>query len=224
MLQVTTDSTTPPDTYSIEVTAVSGVVQQTLTIPLTIPGVPIASTFGLAASQAALSIATAGQSAADPLTITPAGGFTGTVQLSCIVSGTSSYMPTCTVPTTALVTGTSAVNAMLTVNTTGSSTALGRDEERLLGQRLGGIALGCLLMFVVPRRRVRAALVLLVLMAGIVGVTGCSGGGQSGGAPGSGVGAGTVTGSFTPAGSYTVTVTAVSGSINTTTQVAVTVQ
>ncbi len=225
MLQVTTDSTTPPGTYNIAVTAVSGVIQQGLTIPLTIPGTPVASTFGLAASQAALSIATAGQSATDPLTITPAGGFTGTVQLSCTVSGTSSYIPTCTVPATASVTGSSAVNAMLTVNTTGSSTALDRGEERLLGQRLGGIALGCLLMFAIPRRRLRAGLVLLLLTAGIVGISGCSGGGQSGTTPPASSGSGSSGGpTSTPSGSYTVTVKAVSGSTNTTTQVTVTVQ
>jgi hypothetical protein len=135
-------------------------------------------------------------------------------------------MPTCTVPATASVTGTSAVNAMLSVNTTGSSTALDRGKERRFGERLGGIVLGCLLMFAVPQRRLRSALVLLVLTAGIVGMTGCSGGGQSASVPplNSGTGSGSGGPTSTPSGSYTVTVKAVSGSINTTTQVTVTVQ
>ena len=51
-LQVTTDSTTPTGSYSVAVTAVSGVIQQTLTVPLTIPQLPASPTFGLSAATA----------------------------------------------------------------------------------------------------------------------------------------------------------------------------
>jgi len=217
-LQLTSDSTTPPGSYSVAVTAVSAGIQQTLTVPFTIQQLPATPTFGLSAGNSALSIAIAGQSAADTLTINPAGGFTGTVQLSCAVSGgtSSSAAPTCVVPATVSVAGSSPVNATLTVNTTAASTAQSAREGRLFGERMGGLALGCLLLLIVPRRRAWAALGLVVLAAGSLVVIGC------GGSSSSGTGTGGSTG--TPAGSYTVTVTAASGSITTTTQIAVTVR
>ena len=132
-LQVTSDSATPPGSYSVAVTAVSEGIQQTLTIPFTIQQLTGSPTFGLSADASTLSIAIAGQSAADTLTIKPAGGFTGTVQLSCSVSGgtSSSAAPTCAVPATASVAGSSPVNATLTVNTTAATTALSTGQGRL---------------------------------------------------------------------------------------------
>jgi hypothetical protein len=122
------------------------------------------------------------------------------------------------VPVTAAVTGTSAVTATLTLNTTGATAAL-EPAGKLFGRGAGGVALGCLLLFVVPRRRRWAPLLVLVLTAGLLGVTGCAGsGGSGGGTPGNPGNPGT------PAGSYTVTVTAASGSISTTASVVVTVQ
>ena len=218
-LQVTSDSTTPPGVYSLAVTAVSGGIQQTLTLPFTIQQLPASPTFALSAGNTTISVAIAGQSVGDTLTINPAGGFSGTVQLSCAVSGgaPSSAAPTCVVPATASVAGPSPVNATLTVNTTGASTALSARQGRLFGERMGGLALGCLLLFVVPRRRAWAALGIVVLAAGSLAVIGCGGGN-------SGSGTGTVGSTGTPEGNYTVTVTAASGSITTTTQIAVTVQ
>ncbi|WP_263373588.1 protease pro-enzyme activation domain-containing protein [Granulicella aggregans] len=218
MLQVTSDSTTPLGSYSVAVTAFSGVLQQTLTLPLTVQPAPIAPAFGLSAASGAVSIAAPGQSATDLLSITPTGGFTGTVQLSCVVSSSASESPTCSVPATATVTGTSALTATLTLNTTGATGAL-EPAGKLFGRGAGGVALGCLLLFVVPRRRRWAPLLVLVLTAGLLGVTGCAGsGGSGGGTPGNPGNPGT------PAGSYTVTVTAASGSISTTASVVVTVQ
>jgi hypothetical protein len=217
-LQLTSDSTTPPGAYSVAVTAVSQGIQQTLPVPFTIQQLPASPTFGLSAGTSALSIAIAGQSAADTLTINPAGGFTGTVQLSCAVSGgTASNAPTCVVPATASVAGSSPVNATMTVNTTAATTALSAGSGRLFGERMGGIALGCLLLFMVPRRRAWAALGMVVLAACTLAVIGCGGGNSS-----SGTGTGGSTG--TPAGDYTVTVTAASGTITTTAQIKVTVQ
>lgn len=139
------------------------------------------------------------------------------MQLSCAVTGgpSSTNAPTCTVPTTASVTGASVVTATLTVNTVAPSATTAK-EAGLFGERIGGIALCCVLIFVAPRRRnIWTTLGLLILMAGALDVTACGGSGHgsgSGGSPG------------TPAGSYTVTVTALSGTIKATTQVNVTVQ
>jgi len=213
---LTTDSTTPPGSYSVAVTAVAGGIQQTLTVPFTLQQIPASPSFALSAGHGTLTIAIAGQSVADTLIISPAGGFTGTVQLSCTVSGgtSSSAAPTCVVPATASVAGSSPVNATLTVNTTGASTAQSAKDGRFFGERMGGLALGCLLLFMVPRRRAWAALGMVVLAAGSLVVIGC--GGSSGTRTSGSTG--------TPAGNYTVTVTAASGTISTTTQIAVTVQ
>jgi hypothetical protein len=153
------------------------------------------------------------------LTIRPAGGFTGMVQLTCAVSGGSStsVAPTCNVPATASITANSVVSATLTVNTVGSSTARATEGGQLFSKQIGGIALGCLLIFVAPRRRIWTALGVLVLTLGTLTVTACGNSRHSIASTGGGS-------QGTPTGSYTVTVNAVSGSINATTQVNVTVQ
>jgi hypothetical protein len=221
-LQVSTDGTTPAGAYTVTVTAISGVIQQSVAVSFTLPQLSGSPAFELSAANSALSVAAAGESVADTLTIRPSGGFTGTVQLSCAVSAAataSGRAPTCVVPATASVTGGSVVTTTLTVNTTASSAMLAPGKGRMLAERLGGVALGCLLIFLVPRRRSWIALGLFVLALGSFGIAGCSGSGSRSGVT-------TSTGSVpgTPAGGYTVTVTAASGSISTTTQVQVTVQ
>jgi hypothetical protein len=109
------------------------------------------------------------------------------------------------------------VTATLTVNTTGSTAALALRDKRVLGARIGGLALGCVLAILVPRRRKWIAMALFVLVASVWGVTGCGGSGNSSTAPPGGA-------TGTPAGNYTVAVTATSGTINATTTIQVTVQ
>ena len=215
-LQIASDSTAIPGSYTVAVTAVSGGVQQTVALPLLLEQAAGSSNFDLSAATGSVSIASPGESVTDLLTIRPAGGFTGSVQLSCAVTGGSSSTkaPTCAVPTTASITSSSVVTATLTVNTVAPSTTTAK-EAGLFGERIGGIALGCVLVFVVPKRRkIWTTLGLLILIAGTLGVTACGGHGHSTSSsiPG------------TPAGTYTVTVTALSGTIKATTQVNVTVQ
>ena len=219
-LQVSTDGTTPAGAYDATVTAVAGVLQHSVKISFALPQIATTPTFDLSAANTSLSVAAAGDSVADTLTIRPAGGFTGMVQLNCAVSvaaDASTAAPTCAVPATASVAGGSVVTATLTVNTTASSAMLASGGTGLLARRIGGIAFGCFLMFLVPRRRSWLVLGLMFLTLGAWGVTGCGGG--------SSPHSGTSTGSTgTPAGGYTVTVTAASGSITTTTQVQVTLR
>jgi hypothetical protein len=216
-LQIASDATTTPGSYTVAVTAVSGGVQQSLALPLVLGQTAASANFDLSAATSSVSIASSGESATDLLTIRPAGGFTGSVQLSCAVSGgtSSSDAPTCAVPSSASVTGTSVVTATLTVNTVAPTTTTSKNAG-IFGERVGGIALGCVLIFLAPKRRkILTTLGVLILMAGALGMTACGGGGHTnsgGGDPG------------TPAGSYTVTVTALSGTVKATTQVNVTVQ
>ncbi len=216
-LQIDTGQTTTPGSYSVAVTAVSGSLEQTLALPLLVGQTAASPTFALSAQTSDLSIAVAGQSVTDTLALRPAGGFTGAVQLSCTVAAGSSgaAAPTCAVPATVSVTGSSVVNATLTVSSTGSSSTALMTE---FGGRLGAAALCGLLIFVAPRRRRGlAALGLLLLTVGGLGITGCGGGHSSPGGANSGS-------AGTPAGAYAVTVTAVSGALTTSTQVNVTVQ
>ena len=223
-LQVATDSATPAGGYTVTVIAVSGLLQQSVSASFTIPQIAATPAFDLSAASNAISIAAAGDSVTDTLTIRPAGGFSGMVQLSCAVAASATATtaaPTCSVPSTASVTGGSVVTAILTVNTTPSTAMLAPAEGRMLAKRTGGIALGCVLMFMVPRRRRWMILGMFVLAIGMgsLGITGCAGGGSQSGTTT------TTSGSTgTPAGGYTVTVTATSGSITNTAQVQVTVQ
>jgi hypothetical protein len=164
--------------------------------------------------------ATSGNTAT--ITVTPSGGFTGSVSLSAAITSSptgAQDLPGLSFGSTnpVNITGASAVTATLTISstapTTGALTAPERPSVRAIS---GGAVLACLLFFGIParRRRLRTMLGLLVLLASLTGgAIGCGGGsGGSGGGSGN---------PGTTAGSYTVTVTGTSG--NTTAQGTVTV-
>jgi hypothetical protein len=159
------------------------------------------------------------------ITVTPAGGFTGSVTLTAALTSSpagASELPTLSFGSTSPVsiTGASAATATLTVSTTASSSAaLQRPKAFGSGWLKSGAALACLLLFGIPasRKRSRAMLgvaVFVVLCGGAVscgGGAGGGGGGSVGGNPG------------TTPGSYSATVTATSGTLSTTTTVNITV-
>ncbi len=162
------------------------------------------------------------------LTLTPSGGFTGTINLTCAITPTAASDPaTCTIPASVTISGTAVQTATLMVNTTAASSAhnsLGRSFRPLLG---GGTALACALLIGIPKRRRRwcSTLGVLVLFFYIVGVTlGCSGGGnggEGGGGTGGSVGGGIA---GTTAGSYVITVTGISGDLTQTATMSLTVK
>jgi hypothetical protein len=215
-LKIATEDATVPGSYTVAIAAAAGDQQRTLALPLTLQQPSASPTFEVSAASSTVSIAAAGQSVTDMLTIKPASGFTGTVQLSCTVSGSASTTatPTCAIPASASITGALVANATLTINTVSPSAAR-VGGGRLFGEGVGGLMLGCLLIFAAPRRRMWTSLGMLVLAVVFVAVTGCGGGHHdtgTGGTPG------------TPAGTYAVTVNAVSGTITASTKVTVTVQ
>lgn len=219
-VQVATDTSTPAGNYSVIITGVSGVLAQSVSMSFTLPTIAPTPAFSLSAANSSLSIAASGESVADMLSIRPSGGFTGVVQLSCAVTASASAspsVPTCTVPASTSISSDTVVNATLTVNTTASSSMLAPAARAIFAKRIGGIALGCLLIFMVPRRRSWVILGVLVLTLGVAGITGCGGNGSGAGTPTSGT-------PGTLAGTYSVVVTATSGSITNTAQVQVTVQ
>lgn len=165
-----------------------------------------APTFAVGGGSASISIApgaTTGNTAA--ITVTPSGGFTGTVNLTCSISPVAANDPPgCSLsPASVTITGTGAQNSTLTITST-ASTVSENQLKRLLWP-VTGTALALVLMIGVPRRR-RGLLTMLGVLAlsTAVGAIGCggSGGSHSGGGN-----------SGTTAGTYTVTVTGTSGSV-----------
>ncbi|HEX4650248.1 MAG TPA: Ig-like domain repeat protein [Granulicella sp.] len=153
--------------------------------------------------------ATPGTAATSTVTITPTGGFVGSVALSCaVVSGPTgaSNSPTCSVSApAAITTATPSVTATLTINTTASTTAaVDNPLHRIFTLEGGaaGVTLAALLFFGLPvRRRGWRSLLSLLVFAAIAGaVIGCGGGTTAATTT-------TTTGSGTTAGTYTVNVT-----------------
>jgi len=154
------------------------------------------------------------------ISVTPWYGFTGAVSLSCAITPTAaSDPPTCSVPTTVMINGTTAQPATLTVNTTA---ATGMNQPASAPWRgAAGAVLACVVLLFTPmRRRNWLALMAWVALFAATAGMGCGGGASTGG--GGGGGGGTNFG--TTAGTYTVTITGVSGGMTETGTVALTVQ
>jgi hypothetical protein len=129
-------------------------------------------------------------------TVTPTGGFSGTVTFTC---SNLPSLSTCSFnPTSVTASNATAASTALTITTTAPS-ASEREFSRL-AEGGGAVAFASLLMLVLPlrRRRLMLPLLSLLLLAGLVSLTGCGGGGSGTGSSSGG----------TPTGTYTVTVTA----------------
>jgi FG-GAP-like repeat/FG-GAP repeat len=181
--------------------------------------------------------ATAGQTATTTISLTPSGGFTGSVSLSCSGLPTGA---TCSFSPASVSVNGSLATSTLTINTT-MRTAMNSSSGPLNPLVPGGLLLAG---FGAPmfwrRRRDVARLshsglpVLLLISAALL--QGCGGGGGSSapaasGGSGSAGSGGTSSGggssssgsTGTPAGTYTVTISATGGSVTQTTTYALTV-
>ena len=214
-LTISTNSNTPTGTSSITVTGTAGSISHSTTVSLTVssPG------FTIAAPALAPATIAAGASSTSTITVAPTGGFTGAVALTCAVTGSGSPAPSCafSLNSVANASGTST----LTVKTTAAHSISGALMPPARGHGAGWLAASSgalfagILMLGAPRRRRRMAGLGLMLLVVFAAGVGCGGGDSSGGS--------TQTGG-TPAGTYTVTITATSGSIVQTTALTVTVQ
>jgi hypothetical protein len=121
-LTVNTQADTTPGTYTVTVTGSSEGETATTSVQVTVTGPVATPMFTLSGSS--ISIPSAGQNASSVITITPSGGFTGSVDLSCAVTGPSGVTnpPTCSVDQSTPVPGSSAVTAALIVNTQADTT------------------------------------------------------------------------------------------------------
>jgi len=151
------------------------------------------------------------------ISLTPSGGFTGAVSLSCAITPTAASDPaTCSMPASVSISGSTAQTVTLTVHTTSALNQV----RQLLWPATGNSALACILLVGVRSRlrRWRSILGMLILLFAIVGgALGCGGGGTSSGGGGGG-------NSGTTPGTYTITVTGVSGSVTQTGTASLTVQ
>jgi subtilase family serine protease len=160
------------------------------------------------------------------ITVTPAGGFSGAVNLSCSISPVAASDPaTCSFGSTTPVNITTAAGTgTLTISTTAAATAaLAYPRHgRVPWYAAGGAALACILLFGIPARRrswriMLGMLMLLVALSG--GVLACGGGGSGSSTPPP-----PPPNPGTTPGTYTVTVTGASGALTATGTVTLTVQ
>jgi hypothetical protein len=168
------------------------------------------------------------------LTITPANGFTGTVNLTATnndgMAATPTFTPATVNVTSGAVTTSFVVKASQTTTAQLSRPGLFPHSQRPLGKAPwyaagSGATLACVLLLTVPRRRRWGALLAVLISLGAITAVGCGASNTSntGGSGGGGGGGGGTTTTNATAGTYTFTITAVSGSLVHSTQVTVTV-
>jgi hypothetical protein len=165
-------------------------------------------TFDAASGGSTTVAVTAGQTATYNLQLTPANGFTGTVSLSC--SGAPS-LAVCTVSPSSLPVSGSTTPFTVTVTTTAPSiagvlrdrpanTPMNRTNAALFGMAMLSMIAGVKL----PRRRSRRVLAPALAVIALAFFSACGGGGSTPPNPSGG----------TPKGTYTLTVTGVSGGVS----------
>ena len=114
--------------------------------------------------------------------VTPSGGFTGGVNLTCSVTGANPSdvnIPKCSFnPGTVTITNTQSVQSTLTLTTTAAGTTDSAHESGIWSAVRGGTMLACVLIFGIPsgRRRSLAVLRILLCIAALGGMMGCGGG------------------------------------------------
>jgi trimeric autotransporter adhesin len=217
-LTASSTATTTTGAYVITVTATSGAITQTATVNVTVNAAAAAIYTVSASTPAAIN---PGSNATSTITVTGSGGYTGSVTLSCSLTGgpptsSSSVAPTCSITSGSpvnLTGGTPTGQAIATVTTTAAVADLVRPNfgpgrgSSLPNSRFaagGGAALAVLIFFfgIPARRRSWRNLLGIVIAMAVIGVLSSCGGGSSGGGGGGGGG-----NPGTTAGSYTFTVT-----------------
>ena len=163
-------------------------------------------TIGVAQGGSTSATISAGQTASYQLSLSAQSGFSGSVLLSC--SGAPQYASCVVAPTSVNLTPGVSANLTVSVSTTAPSSAA---LERNSSLRLAGVGVLSLLLLPLAfnrsrRRFVSLDLWLVIVLVGLgsLALTGCGGGGSTGGQGSQG----------TPAGNYTLTVTASAGSAN----------
>jgi len=204
---VTTSAGTAANTYDFGITGTSGSTSQSATVSLI---VEVPAGFTLSPPTPSTVSVTAGSSATFTTTVTPSAGFTGTVTLTCMIATSAVPAPTCASnPVT--VSG-SPAQATLTVSTTAphaSSLSSSRTKLYAMFLPLAGMTLLGAVFQSSRKKKLIGLLMISLLVLGLLMLPGCGSSASSSGGGGGGTTGGT------PAGTYTVTVTASSGSLST---------
>jgi trimeric autotransporter adhesin len=170
----------------------------------------------------AISVVPVGASASSTITVTPRGGFIGSVALTCTVIGPAmaAFPPTCAIAAPTTISVTAETTATLVVNTTPASTAAVNNPLQQFFVAAASVTMAALLLPVLPLRCRWQTLLSLLVLALIVGAAGCGAINSQVIAP-SNPGA---TNRGTTTGDYIVAVTGANGAITATTAVGVTVK
>ena len=210
-----------------EVTGLGSVDVATLVANATAPtgGGGGTASFTLSASPTTLTLAPGATSGnISTLSITPSGGFTGTVTLSpsaCVVNNTAnlSAPPTCILSTTSLTgTATATVTLNSSAPLTGCAASVAPHSAPWLGRSTGILFAGLLLLLPLRKRRTLRMLAMVGLLTiGIASLSGCGGSGTT--TPPCTL----PTGPGTTPGKFTITVTGTSGTITSSATIDVTV-
>lgn len=154
------------------------------------------------------------------VTVAPWNWFTGTVNLTCAITpATGTDPPSCSVPASVTITGSSSQTATVTVMTTAASTTTASSAAGVRWPwSAGGAALACMLW-----RRKRGSTWPKIFVAAMIAVMMLAVAGGCGGSAAP-VNTGPPPNPGTSAGSYTITVTAVSAGVTQTASIALTVQ
>jgi len=210
-LSLQTTVTTTPGAYTIAVTATSGSTVATTNVALTVTPSTVPANFALTGTQ--VSIASLGATGSSTITVTPAGGFNGQVNLTCAMTTAPSGVndnPTCSFGSknSVFISGVAPGTATMTINTSTTASALNvLHGGRWMGTA-GGAALAGLLFFFLPtRRRNRFAMLALLVLAIASGASGCGGGNSQPTVNGTGAFTFTVTGTDAATGTIVSTTT-----------------
>ena len=187
--------------------------------------------FSITPCTGSVTVPTGATSTGVVFTITPFNGFIGAVTMTAVMNNLGSLTPSFSV-TPVNITSTAGVTTSFIVKASQTTTALnspgvapsrqhpsGRTPWYAAGS---GATLACVLLLTLPRRRRWGALLAVLISIAAVSAVGCSSSSNSGGSPGGGGGGGTTTNA--QRGTYTFTITAVSGTLVHSSQVVVTVQ
>lgn len=164
-----------------------------------------------------ITIASAGQSGTDTITVSAVNAFNGSVNLSCTAPSGAGITCALSPQSVSLDSSTTSSQATLTVTTTANGAAL-RLPQSPHPAVLAAIAIPFFGIVLGGYRRRSAGVLLLILSAALfVTVTACGGGGSNGSSSNN-------QNSGTQAGKYTLTVTATSGNVSHNSQITVQVQ
>jgi hypothetical protein len=204
-LTIATSATTPVGTSNVTVIGTSGSVSHDTEVSLMVNPIPAPADFTVAASPLSPATVSAGGSATSTITITPMNGFNGAVSLSCSsITPAVTRAPACTFNPSSVAngSGTSTLTVSTMAATSASLTPQSEGVFYAIWLPIGGLALlGA--GFISGRKKLFVLLLTFLMLSGLIFLAACGGGSSSsgGGQPG------------TPAGSYTVIVSATSGSL-----------